>query len=197
MAIELRKDFGAEDLRKLARKTKDSAQARRLLALAAIYDGERRTHAAKIGNVTMQIVRDWVLRFNDEGLDGLIDRKAPGKEPLLKPRHRKALAEVIEEGPTPAVHGVVRWRLTDLAQWLFDQFGITISIPTLSHEVHLLGFRKLTARPKHHEQKAGVIEDFKKSSWPIWRASRVRKTARVPTLKSGSPTKHASARKTK
>src|SRR5215831_18572968 len=57
----LRQDFDAPQVRGLARKTKDGPQARRLLALAAIYDGATRTEAAKIGGVGLQIIRDWVL----------------------------------------------------------------------------------------------------------------------------------------
>ena len=76
-AIPLREDFDAATLRSVAKKTKNAAQARRLLALAAIYEGAMRTEAAKIGDVTLQIVRDWVVKFNAHGPDGLIDRKAP------------------------------------------------------------------------------------------------------------------------
>ncbi|WP_043339672.1 helix-turn-helix domain-containing protein, partial [Belnapia moabensis] len=76
MPIPLRADFDAAGLRAAARRTKDAAQARRLLALAAVYDGVSRTEAARIGGVTVQIVRDWVVRFNAEGPAGLIDRKA-------------------------------------------------------------------------------------------------------------------------
>ena len=71
-AISLRADFDAEGLRRLARKSKHAAQARRLLALALIYGGGSRSDAARLGNVTLQIVRDWVLRFNANGPDGLI-----------------------------------------------------------------------------------------------------------------------------
>jgi hypothetical protein len=78
-AIELRADFGADDLRRLARVSRNARQTRRLLALAVIYDGGSRTEAARGGGVTLQIVRDWVLRFNAECPTGLIDRKAPGR----------------------------------------------------------------------------------------------------------------------
>ena len=90
-AIALRPDFDAPALRGLARRSKDAAQARRLLSLAVIYDGGSRTEAALLGNVTLQIVRDWVVRFNAEGPDGLRDRKAPGPTPLLNAAHRAAL----------------------------------------------------------------------------------------------------------
>ena len=161
-AIPLRRDFGASPLRGLARRTKDGPQARRLLALAAIYDGATRTEAAKIGGVGLQIIRDWVLRFNARGPDGLLDGKSPGQPPKLNDSQRQALARMIESGPIPAVHGVVRWRLIDLAQWIFEEFRITIAKQTLSRELRSLGYRKLSARPRHHAQAAGAIEDFKK-----------------------------------
>ena len=107
MPIPLRSDFDAPLVRAAARRSKDGAQARRLLALAVIYEGESRTEAARIGGVTLQIVRDWVLKFNAAGPDGLIDRKAPGQAPRLNATHRAALVEMVERGPIPALHGVV------------------------------------------------------------------------------------------
>ena len=120
----LRQDFDASQLRGLARKSKDGPQARRLLALAAIYDGATRTEAAKIGGVGLQIIRDWVLRFNARGPDGLLDGKSTGQPSKLNDTQRQAIARMIESGPIPAVHGVVRWRLIDLAQWIFEEFRI-------------------------------------------------------------------------
>ena len=114
--IGLREDFGSADLRVLARSSKDANQARRLLALAVIYDGGRRTEAARTSGVGLQIIRDWVLRFNASGPDGLINAKAPGKPAKLSADQRAALAAVVERGPIPAIHGVVRWRLIDLIQ---------------------------------------------------------------------------------
>jgi transposase len=172
VAIPLRRDFGASQLRGLARKTKDGPQARRLLALAAIYDGAKRTEAARIGGVGLQIIRDWVLRFNTRGPDGLLDGKSPGHPPKLNDAQRQAIVRMIESGPIPAVHGVVRWRLIDLAQWIFEEFRITVAKQTLSRELRSMGYRKLSARPRHHAQAAGAIESFKKVSPPVWRRLR-------------------------
>ncbi len=171
MPILLRADFDASQVRAIARKSKDGPQARRLLALAAIYEGARRTQAAKIGGVTLQIVRDWVVKFNAHGPDGLIDRKAPGQPSKLDNAHRAALAAMIESGPLPAVHGVVRWRLVDLCQWVWEEFRISITKQTLSRELRAMGYRKLSARPRHHAQAAGAIENFKKVSRTAWRRS--------------------------
>jgi transposase len=172
MPIPLRGDFDALGLRTIARGTKNAAQTRRLLALAAIYDGARRTEAAVIGGVTLQIVRDWVMKFNADGPDGLIDRKAPGQSPKLNQAHRAALKAVIESGPTPAVDGVVRWRLVDLCQWIWEEFRIGIAKQTLSRELRTMGYRKLSARPRHHAQADGAIADFKKASPRLWTSSR-------------------------
>jgi transposase len=171
-AIVLRSDFTATELRQLARGSKDAAQARRLLALAAIYDGGTRSEAARLGNVTLQIVRDWVVRFNAEGPAGLRDRKAPGPTPLLTDEHRQALAAQIDRGPIPAVHEVVRWRLCDLGQWLWEEFRVSVSMQTLSRELRAMGYSKLSARPRHHNQAKGAIEAFKKTSPPRWQPSR-------------------------
>jgi transposase len=165
-AIGLREDFDGPALRRLARGTKDGPQARRLLALAEIYDGGSRTDAARIGGVTLQSVRDWVLRFNAHGAAGLIDIKAPGAQPKLNDAQRLALKEIVETGPVPAVHGVVRWRLVDLAQWLYEEFAVSLDETTVGRELKAMGFRKLSARPRHHAQNEFAVEAFKKTSRP-------------------------------
>jgi transposase len=172
MPLALRGDFDGVGVRAFAKKSKDGAQARRLLAVAAIYDGASRTEAARIAGVTLQIIRDWVVKFNASGPEGLIDRKAPGRASLLSEDHRKALAAMIESGPTPAVHGVVRWRIVDLCQWLFEEFRISVSKPTLSRHLRAMGYRKLSARPRHHAQAEGAIADFKKVSPRAFARSR-------------------------
>ena len=174
MPIPLWSDVDASQLRALARKTKDGPQARRLLALAAVYEGASRTEAARIGGVTLQIVRDWVLKFNAQGPEGLIDRKPPGQPSRLTDLHRQHLVQMIEAGPIPAVHGVVRWRLVDLIQWLWEEFGITIAKQTLSRELRSMNYRKLSARPRHHAKSEAAVSAFKKTSRPVWRRSRKR-----------------------
>ncbi len=171
-AVGLRGDFDGPRLRALAKATKNAAHARRLLALAEIYAGGMRSDAARIGGVGLQTVRDWVLRFNARGPDGLIGGKAPGNRPKLDGAQRKALADIVASGPIPAIHGVVRWRLVDLAQWIFEEFGLSLSETTVSRELKQLGFRKLSARPRHYAQNETAVDAFKKVSRPSWRGSR-------------------------
>jgi transposase len=177
-AIGLREDYDAGALRAIAKRAKGGPQARRLLALASIYDGALRSGAAENGGVGLQVIRDWVLRFNARGPDGLVDRKAPGQTPKLNDAHRAALMKMIEDGPTPAIHGVVRWRIVDLCQWVFEEFRIAIAEQTMSRELRKMGLRKLSARPRHHAQAEGAIENFKKVSRPAWRKSRAKEVSR-------------------
>lgn len=165
-AIPLRTDYNGAALRRLAKASGDANQTRRLLALAVIYDGGKRVDAAALGGVGLQIIRDWVLRFNAQGPDGLIDRKAPGATPKLDASQRAALARIVEDGPIPAVHGVVRWRLKDLAQWIFEEFGIVLDETTVGRTLKTMGYRKLSARPRHYAQNELALADFKKPSPP-------------------------------
>ena len=107
-AIAVRADFTAVEVRRLAKRAKDAAQARRLLAIAAVLDGASREGAAKIGGMDRQTLRDWVIRFNDQGPNGLINIPSPGVPPKLGKKHRAFLARLVEEGPIPAVHGMDR-----------------------------------------------------------------------------------------
>ena len=170
--IPLRSDFNDDDLRLLARSTDDAKQARRLLALSLIYDGASRSEAARHAKASLQAVRDWVLRFNAEGPDGLIDRKSPGTPPRLNAEQRAALVRVVEEGPTPYIDGVVRWRLCDLVSWVHGEFAISLDQSTLSRTLRNMGYRKLTARPRHHAQDPEAMSAFKKTFRPEWRKSR-------------------------
>ena len=170
--IALRSDYDAKALRRLAKGSKDADQTRRLLALAAIYDGGSRSAAAEIGGVGLQTVRDWVLRVNGDGPAGLVNGKAPGGRPLLGVAERAALRRIVEEGPIPAVHGVVRWRIVDLMQWLWEEFRVCVSKQTMSKELRNMGFRKLSARPRHHAKDERAASAFKKSSPRLWRRSR-------------------------
>jgi transposase len=170
-AVGVRRDYTPADLRRCARRSGDADQVRRLLAVALILDGGSRSDAAKLAGVTLQIVRDWVLRFNESGPDGVATRKAPGRASILNDEQRARLAAVVEAGPIPAAHGVVRWRLADLAQWIWDEFALSVTRHTLGRELRAMGYRKLSARPRHHGQKPDDIVDFKKASPPVWRRS--------------------------
>ncbi len=126
-SVPLRRDFDARHLRKLASRCKDARQSRRLLSLAAVYDGMSRGEAARIGGMDRQTLRDWVHRFNEEGPDGLTNRKGAGRTRYLSDVQMKELGEIVETGPDPAVDGVVRWRRIDLKRVIEARFGVIYS----------------------------------------------------------------------
>ena len=172
-AIALRGDCDSGLLRELAKQSEDADQVRRLLALAVVYDGGSRSDGARAGGVGLQTFRDWVLRFNAAGPTGLVDGKAPGQAPRLDQAQRDELARLIEDGPVPAVHGVVRWRLSDLAQWVMERYRTSVSEQTLSRYLRTMGYRKLSARPRHHAQNPEAVSAFKKTSLNVWQRSRL------------------------
>ena len=99
---------------------------------------------------------------------------------LLNDTHRTALAAAIDNGPIPAIHGVVRWRIIDLCQWLWDEFQVAVSEQTLGRVLLAMEYRKLSARPRHHAQATDAIKAFKKTSRCCWQASRANRTSMPP-----------------
>ena len=169
--IAVRMDFTAGEVRRVAKQAKDSGQARRLLAIAAVLEGASREDAAKIGGMDRQTLRDWVIRFNEQGPDGLINIPSPGVPPKLGKKHRAFLVRLVEEGPIPAVHGVVRWRVCDLIMRLHEEFGISVSDDTIYRALKDLGFSHVSARPKAYKQDPDAMEAFKKTLPYAWRKS--------------------------
>ena len=170
-AIAVRSENSSAELRRLARRSRDGAQARRLLAIAAVLDGASRAEAAKAGGMDRQTLRDWVIRFNEKGPEGLLNTPSPGASPKLKPEHKAFLARQVEQGPIPAVHGVVRWRACDLIALVHEEFTISVSDDTIYRALKELGYTHVSARPKAYRQDAEALVEFKKTSPPAWRRS--------------------------
>jgi transposase len=163
-AIPLRTDYDAAGARALARKASDPNQVRRLLAIAAVYDGMNRAQAGAVGGMDRQSLRDWVHRFNADGPEGLHDIKPPGAVPKLTAAEKAALAALVEAGPDRQVDGVVRWRRIDLKEVIRDRFGVDYHERSVSRLLHDLGFSHMSARPRHPGQDAEMLETFKKTS---------------------------------
>jgi transposase len=178
-AVGLREDWDAVRVRAAARAVRDGDQVRRLLAVAAVYEGKERTEAAQIGAMDRQTLRDWVHRFNAEGPDGLIDRKPPGVKRRLTAEQEAELVKLIEDGPQVATDGVVRWRCVDLQQQILTRWEISYHERTIGKIVRRLGFRHISARPRHLGQEPAEIEAFKKTS-PTVSAKSPRSSRRKP-----------------
>jgi transposase len=164
MAIEvLRRDRSAAELRKLARSTKDTRQARRLLSLALVLDGVSREGAARAGGMDRQTLRDWVHRYNCDGPEGLMDRPRCGRPPALDEHQLGQLDAIVEEGPDIAVHKVVRWRCADLKDVIKDRFDVEMSERHVGRLIKVRGFRRLSARPRHPKADQAVQSAFKKT----------------------------------
>lgn len=123
------------------------------------------------GGVGLQVIQDWVLRFNAGGADALKTRKAPGKTPILTDGLREKPVAAVEAGPKPYIDGVVRWRLADPADWLEEECGVSVSPDTVGRELKALGYVRISARPQHFAQNELAREEFKRTSPGRWRRS--------------------------
>ena len=164
VCIALRDDYDGGELRRLAKRSRDPRQVRRLLALAAAYDGSNRADAAKAGGMDRQTLRDWAHRFNEEGPEGLKNRAGAGRRRLLTDAQMGELSVIVETGPDPAIDGVVRWRRIDLKRVIEERFGVTYSERAISSLLAALSFSHISGRPQHPKQDGRVIEAFKKTS---------------------------------
>ena len=163
-ALDLRTDYSAGELRRLAKRATDNNQSRRLLSLAAVLEGMSRTDAARIGGMDRQTLRDWVHRFNALGPDSLVDRHAGGVAPRLSEQQKAELAGIVEAGPDRAMDRVVRWRRIDLKRVIKERFGVDYHERHVGTILKRLGFSHMSARPRHPAQNGEIIEAFKKTS---------------------------------
>ena len=171
-SVKLRDDFDAVSVRRLAREADDADQARRLLAIAAVYEGMSRADAARMGGMDRQTLRDWAHRFNDEGAAGLINRPAPGNPRRLTPEQEAELERLVEAGPAAAGLGhLARWRCADLKVLIAERWGIDYHERTIGKLLDRLDFSHITTRPQHYRQDENALEAFKKTSPTRWRRS--------------------------
>ena len=162
-----RDDLDAAGLRRAARRTSSVAASRRMLALALVLEGTSRTEAAQAAGMDRQTLRDWVHRYNDEGLAGLTDRHGDvGPKRFLSPEQEAEVAAWVRRGPDLAEHGVVRWRRADLARAIEATFGVVLAERSVSNVLRRLGFRRLVARPRHPGHDAAAQASFKATSPP-------------------------------
>ena len=187
-----RLDLTASELRRAAQREKNSPAARRMLAVALVLEGTDRRRAAESCGMDRQTLRDWVHRYNAEGVAGLRSRKPPGPSSKLTARQESELAALVEAGPDPARHGVVRWRRVDLRDEIEQRYGVTLHERSVGKVLAKLGFRRLSVRPRHPQADEAAQQAFKKTlPRPLRRRSPA--TPKASRSKSGSRTKRGSA----
>jgi transposase len=164
-----------------------------MLALALVLEGSPRAVAAETCGMDRQTLRDWVHRYNAEGLAGLSNRyEGLGRKPMLTPEQTAAVAELVRTGPDLATHGVVRWRRADLAAVIEQRFGVRPDVRTVGKLLRRLGFRRLSVRPRHPGHDAAAQDAHKKTSPPSL-LQRSRSTPAASRSSSGGKMKPASA----
>jgi transposase len=195
MSIRItRSEFPAAELRRKACQVSDPNQARRILAIASILDGAGRADAAKSAGMERQTLRDWVHRYNAEGIEGLKDRPRLGRKSLLNEEQLSELSRIVETQPDPGTDGVVRWRCCDLKEKIKNRFNVGISERSVGRILRERGFRRLSVRPKHPKADEAHQANSARIFPPHYGAACPNTPRRSP-LKSGSKMRPASARK--
>ena len=193
MTVKLtRLDLDDDAFRREAVRTKDAKVARRLLSLAAIRDGCNRTEAARRGGMDRQTLRDWVIRYNAEGLAGLLDRHGGGCDCKLSETEQEQLVLWVRQGPDPEEDGIVRWRLSDLRQLILGRFFVVLDERSISRILKALGFSHISARPRNPKASAEAQEGHKKTS-PIWLPPPFHRPRAPSRSSSGGRTRPGSA----
>jgi transposase len=159
-----RLDFSSADLRREASRCGDARAACRMLAIALVLDGASRTDAARSGGMDRQTLRDWVHRYNQEGIAGLSNLSAPGRPAALTPEQMPQLKAIVLAGPDPRGDGVVRWRCCDLRRVIAERFEVEVHERTVGKLLHRLGLSRLKPRPHHPKRDLAAQEAFKKTS---------------------------------
>ncbi len=193
MAVAItRMELDGAGLRRAAAKSKDADAARRMLALALVLDGYNRADAAEQCGMDRQTLRDWVHRYNEFGLPGLADRVPPGSKPRLSPEQEAEVAKWVRDGPTLSEHGVVRWRRIDLSRQIKARFDVHLAERSVGDMLRRLGFRRLSARPRHPGHDAAAQEAHKKTL-PTWLPPRSRCGPAASRSSFGGRTRQGSA----
>jgi transposase len=189
--VEVRQDVTAGVLRKKARAEKDVLAASRMLGIANILDGMDRVSAAKAAGMDRQTLRDWVHRYNKEGIKGLRDRPKGRPERALTPQQEKEIATLASKEPEG---NLVRWRCVDIQKEVKQRYGVVLHERSVGKLLRRLGFRRMSVRPIHPQNDPEAIEAFKKTSPGVWRKSS-RPTPKTKPSSSGSKTKRGSDKK--
>lgn len=195
MAVQIiRMELDAVGLRRAAGQSRDADAARRMLALALVLDGHSRTEAAMLCGMDRQTLRDWVHRYNEFGLTGLSNQVSPGPPCRLTPEQEAEVARLVQEGPDLAVHGVIRWRRIDLSRVIAARFDVHLAERSVGDLLRRLGFRRLSARPRHTGHDAAAQTAHKKTSPTLLPRPSPNMRAANPS-NCGGKTKPASASK--
>jgi len=159
-----RLDHTALALRARASKSRDAAQVRRLLALAMVLEGVSRSEAAAQNGMDRQTLRDWVMRYNDLGVAGLVSRHGGGRKRVLSEAQMAELLTLVVKGPDPERDRVVRWRCVDLRDEVERRFEVRVHENTIGGWLRLMKLTRLQPRPFHPRKDPAAQEAFKKTS---------------------------------
>lgn len=163
-ALAIRRDIGSDELRRRARREGDGRVSARLIAIANALEGMDRASAARLAGMDRQTLRDWVHRYNADGIAGLYNRPQPGRSPKLNEGQMASLKAVVLAGPDPVVDKVGRWRIVDLCRWVEERWGVSYSETGMLRLLWSLDLTHRKTRPRHPRSDEKAQQAFKKGA---------------------------------
>jgi len=163
-ALRIRDDISSDELRRQARRDGNGRVSARLIALANALDGMDRAQAARLAGMDRQTLRDWVHRYNAEGIAGLYDRPKPGRTPKLTEGQMASLKAIVLAGPDPATDQIGRWRVVDLCRYVAERWDVSDSETGMLRLLWSLDLSHRKTRPRHPQSDAKVQQAFKKGA---------------------------------
>lgn len=171
--VIIRDDLAAAELRKRARREPDRSAAVRMQAIANALEGMTRAEAARLAGMERQALRDAVVRYNAEGLDGLHDRARPGARPRLGDEQMRQLRQIVLDGPDVETTGLSAWTLAGLCEEALQRWGVRYHEGHMSKLMKKLGLTRQKARPSHPKADPAAREAFAKGGFRAnWTTSR-------------------------
>lgn len=162
MALDISGRYSTDELRARARREKNGRVASRMLAIANALDGMSRAEAARSAGMDRQTLRDWVTRYNAEGIAGLIDRPKGHPAPRLTEGELATLSNIIFRGPDAEKDGISAWTLPELCRWIEAHFNKRLHPGSLSRILRQNGFSRQKARPSHPNKDVKAQVRFQK-----------------------------------
>ena len=164
------------DARRLDRKAQEVL---RLKGVKAVHSGERVEDVARLLEVHVDTIYNWLARYREEGWEGLKRRKAPGRPPLVQGRHLKWIHKMITKDPQQLKFPFALWTRKRIKYAIKKKYGINLSVATVGRLLHQLGFSCQRPIHKAYEQNPSLVNNWLKKEYPKIKALAKREKATI------------------
>ena len=159
-------DISYEELIKKAKKTRDGRLRIRIQAIALLTKDKKQKEVAEALGISIRAIRNWIDRYNAEGIDGFNEKPRSGAPVKLK--NIDGFRDRVVKGPLLRTDGLVTWSGGQLRKILNKEFQSEYSLSGVYNLLHRLNLSRLSPRPRHPYSNPEEQEAFKKTLVSSW-----------------------------